>query len=105
MLRLKKKKRCACSFNRRYREGIANGEDLASLKVSDPNNAQHYRPGSKNNNNNNNNNKNPRGAGGGGGGGGGGKDKDEDGGKKRGGSGGRDVKEYSYDKGTGTQHK
>ena len=31
---------------KRYREGIANGEDLATLKVSDVKN-NHYRPGSK----------------------------------------------------------
>ena len=62
----------------RYREGIANGEDLASLKVSDERNTQHYRPGRKH----------QRSAGEGGEGGGGG--------------GGGDVQEYTYD-GTGTQ--
>lgn len=32
---------------KRYRAGIANGEDLASLKISDENNTDHYRPGRK----------------------------------------------------------
>eukprot|EP00750_Incisomonas_marina_P017580 INCI2247.1.p1 GENE.INCI2247.1~~INCI2247.1.p1 ORF type:complete len:448 (+),score=117.29 INCI2247.1:464-1807(+) len=32
---------------KRYRAGIANGEDLASLKISDENNTEHYRPGRK----------------------------------------------------------
>ncbi len=69
----------------RYREGLANGEDLAALKVSDPNNAAtHYRPGSKNGNKTSRNEK-------------------QNG--KPGGSKKDTVKEYSYDKGTGTQHK
>jgi len=35
---------------KRYREGLAKGEDLASLKVSDENNSEHYRPGRKSQN-------------------------------------------------------
>jgi hypothetical protein len=67
----------------RYREGLANGEDLASLKVSDENNSQHYRPARKQH----------HGKAGGASAAGGGGEEGED----------EPVKEFKFDNGSGTQ--